>query len=73
MINTKEPTRVKGESRSLIDYIILGHFDVDSSTSFVPDTPTRSSKNETIDYLATSVVSKIVNESLKTYPERNVR
>ena len=43
--NTKGPTRVKGQSRSLIDYIILDHFDVDSYTSFVSDTPLRISKN----------------------------
>ena len=72
--NTKEPTRVKCQSRSFIDYIILDHFDVDSYTSFVSNTPQRTSKNEPIDQLATSVVSNIVNESFKkSYSERNVR
>ena len=61
--NTKEPTRVKGQPRSLIDYIILDHFDVDSYTSFVSDT--ENIKKEPIDHLATSVVSNIVNESFK--------
>ena len=63
--NTKEPTRVKGQSRSLIDYIILDHFGVDSYTSFVSNTPPRTTKNEPIDHLATFVVSNIVNESFK--------
>ena len=70
--NTKEPTRVKGQSRSLIDYIILDHFDVDSYTSFVSDTPLRTSKKEPIDHLATSVVSNIVNESFKKFIQKEM-
>ena len=65
VINTKEPTRVKGQSRSSIDYNLLVHFDVDSFTSFVSDTPMKTSEKEPIIHLATSVVSNIVNEIFK--------
>ena len=58
--NTKETARVKGQSRSLIDYSILDHFDCDYFTSFVSDTPMRASKNKLIDHLATYVVSNVV-------------
>ena len=41
---TEEPTSVKGQSGSYIDYIILDSFDCDSFTLFVTDTPRRTSK-----------------------------
>ena len=72
VIKTKEPTRVKGQSRSLIDYIILDHFDVDYYTSFVSDTPLRTTKNEPIDHLATSVVSNIENKSFKKVIQKEI-
>ena len=74
LIITKEPTRVKGQLRSLIGYLIKDHhFDCDSFTSFVSDSPRRTSKNEPIDQLATSGVSNIVNDHSKMFSLKKIR
>ena len=59
IMNTEQPTRVKGNSQSLIDFIIT---DLPKSKCFetiVSDTPLRTLKNAEIDHWATSTITSI--------------
>ena len=55
--NTDQPTRIKGTSKTLIDYIITDHSNAAFFTAVVSDTPLRTIVKKPIDHLATSVIT----------------
>ena len=56
--NTDEPTRVRGNSKSLIDYI-TDHFQAETFRAHVSDTPLRTGNKKQIDHFATSLITNI--------------
>ena len=57
--NIDQPTRVRGNSKSLIDYIISDHFQSESFNAYVSDTPLRTANKQQIDHFATSLITNI--------------
>ena len=57
--NTDEPTRVRGNSKSLIDSIITDHFQAETFHAHVSDTPLRTGNKKQIDHFATSLTTNI--------------
>ena len=57
--NTDEPTRVRGNSKSLIDYIITDHLQAETFRAHVSDTPLRTGNKKRIDHFATSLITNI--------------
>ena len=57
--NTDQPTRIKGPSKTSIDYIITDHNNAAFFTHIVSDTPLRTISKKPIDHLATSVITNI--------------
>ena len=57
--NTDQPTRMKGTSKTLIEYIITDHSNAAFFTAIVSDTPLRTIGKKPIDHLATSVNTNI--------------
>ena len=55
--NTDQPTRKKGTSKTLIDYIITDHSNAAYFTPIVSDTPLRTIGKKPIDHLATCVIT----------------
>ena len=55
--NTDEPTRVRGNSKSLIDYIITDHFQAETFFAHVSDTPLRTGNKKEIDHSETSLIT----------------
>ena len=58
-INNDQPTRISNKSGSLMNHIITDHYNFHSFSSFVSDTPFRTSTNKAMEYFATSVISNI--------------
>ena len=58
IVNTEIPTRVQGNSETLIDYIITDLSHADTFEPIVSDTPLRTLKKAEIDHRATSVITK---------------
>ena len=54
--NTDAPTRVRGNSKSLVDYIITDHFQAETFRAHVSDTPLRTGNKQQIDLFATFLV-----------------
>ena len=59
LINKNQPTRIQGNSSSLIDYIITDLPHAENFESVVSDTTLRTLKNTDIDHLATSIITTI--------------
>ena len=59
ILNTAIPTRIRGNSQSLIDYILTDHSKTENLVTFISDTPLRTTKNKEIDHRATSIVTEI--------------
>ena len=57
--NTDKPTRIKGTSKTSIEYIITDHSNAAFFTPIVSDTPLRTIGKKPIDHLATSVITNI--------------
>ena len=58
-LNTAVPTRIRGNSQSLTDYILTDHSKAKNFVTFISDTPFRTTKNKEIDHRATSIVTEI--------------
>ena len=59
VINTDQPSRIKGTSKTLIDYIITDHSTAAFFTAIVSETPLPTIGKKPIDHLATSVITNI--------------
>ena len=59
VINSQHATRIQGNSKSLIDYIISDLPNAKQFQPIVSDTPLRTSKNNDIDHQATSTITQI--------------
>ena len=67
--NIAIPTRIRGNSQSLIDYILTDHSKSETFVTFISDTSFKTTKNEEIDHRATSIVTEIeVKEPPKVFP-----
>ena len=58
IVNTEIPTRVQGNSKTLIDYIITDLSHADTFEPIVSDTSLRTLKKAEIDHRATSVITE---------------
>ena len=59
IVNTERPTRVKGNSQSIIDFIITDLSNSKCFEAIMSDTPLRTLKNAGIDNWATSTLTSI--------------
>ena len=59
IVNTEIPTRVRGKSKSLLDYIITDLPGSINFESYVSDTPLRNLNGEHVDHFQTSVISNV--------------
>ena len=57
--NTDEPTRVRGNSNSLIDYIITDQFQAETFRAHVSNTTLRTGYKKQIDHFAISLITNI--------------
>ena len=66
-MNAAIPTRKRGNSQCLFDYILTDHSKAEEFVTFTSDTPFRTTKN-VIDHRATSIVTEIeVKEPPKVF------
>ena len=59
IVNTEIPTRVRGKSKSLLDYIVTDLPGSVNFESYVSDTPLRNLNGEHVDHFQTSVISNV--------------
>ena len=59
IVNTEIPTRVRGKSKSLLDYIFTDLPGSVNFESYVSDTPLRNLDGEHVDHFQTSVISNV--------------
>ena len=57
--NTNIPTRVKDDSKTLIDYIIIDLNNSEKFSNIISDTPLRTQKNKLVDHFATTTITDI--------------
>ena len=73
IMNTEQPTWVKGNSQSKIDFIITDLPISKCSETIASDTPLRTLKNPEMDHWATLTIMSIQMKKIKGYYQRSLR